>query len=452
MSEVKIPIISPFLEFIEGFGFNYAPILAVLGLLGFIILLDSINVSQSQVISWLFYTAPIWLPYITFIIFFDKWVTWVRKKNVWEGGRKVFKIVLPPEVRKSPEAMEVFFTQAFLSGAADNLWQVYIDGKHAPIVSYEIVSRGGDINFYITVPEKPAQLLLDNLYAQYPGLAIEEVPLDYTAEVPNDLNGWNFVSFHMNKKKDDHLPIKTYIDMGLDKLPKEEEKVDPITPMLEVISSIKPGQQIWIQFLTRAHRGYNWKTGNLSLAEKPDDWGGAAKAAIDQIMQRKDGKASGTESEDTPRLTPGERKGVETIERHQSKIAHEVAIRWCIMSAPDAKFEGSDIGKVLRSFGQTEVKGGNAVGIRWRTDFDYHWFSDPFGKKLPVLKKAELREYKERVLHNKNQAMGWKVYSAEELATLYHFPGTVAMTPTLNRVGSTQAEAPKNLPTGTLPQ
>ena len=187
MAEVKIPVLSHILDFAESFGVNYVPLITAFGIAGFLVVLGMIGVSQSSVVSWLFYTAPIWLPYITFTLFFEKWVQYVRTKNVVKGGRKVLKIILPPEVTKTPEAMEIFFNQAFLTGAADNLWQVYIDGKHAPTVSYEIVSRGGDINFYVTVPDKPAQLIIDNLYAQYPGINIQEQTLDYTAEVPNDL-------------------------------------------------------------------------------------------------------------------------------------------------------------------------------------------------------------------------------------------------------------------------
>jgi len=446
----KIPILGWILGELDNNAIGYGSFLAVVGIVFFVVVLGSIGVSQSSVVSWLFYTAPIWLPYLTFILFFNKWVEWVRARNVWTGGRVVLRIMLPPEVMKSPEAMEIFFHQVFLSGAADNLWQVYIDGKHAPIVSYEIVSRGGDINFYITVPEKPAQLLKDNLYAQYPGISVQEVSLDYTAEIPNDLDGWDFVSFHMNKKKDSHFPIKSYIDMGLDKLPKEEEKNDPITPLLEAMSTINPGHQMWVQILTKAHRTYNWKEGSL---KKGKEWTEDAKATIDKIMQRDPGSKKGSiEEEGNPRLTPGERSGVESMERHLSKTPHDVAIRWCYMSPPDSKFDASNIPKMLRALAQTEVKGGNGIGMKWRTDFNYHWFSDPFGTKLPQLKKAELKEYKRRVLYPKSSAMGFKTFSAEELATLYHFPGTVALTPTLNRVGSTQGQAPNNLPTGILPR
>jgi hypothetical protein len=38
------------------------------------------------------------------------------------------------------------------------------------------------------------------------------------------------------------------------------------------------------------------------------------------------------------------------------------------------------------------------------------------------------------------------ILNTEELATLYHFPGQVAATPSFKRISSTKAEAPTNLP------
>ncbi len=38
--------------------------------------------------------------------------------------------------------------------------------------------------------------------------------------------------------------------------------------------------------------------------------------------------------------------------------------------------------------------------------------------------------------------------TVEELATIFHFPGKVATTPTLGRIPSKRAEPPSNLPIG----
>ena len=38
------------------------------------------------------------------------------------------------------------------------------------------------------------------------------------------------------------------------------------------------------------------------------------------------------------------------------------------------------------------------------------------------------------------------ILNLEELATLYHFPGEVAATPTLPRIDSTKSSSPSNLP------
>ena len=38
------------------------------------------------------------------------------------------------------------------------------------------------------------------------------------------------------------------------------------------------------------------------------------------------------------------------------------------------------------------------------------------------------------------------ILNTEELATVYHFPGSVAGTPTIERIPSKRAEAPSNLP------
>ena len=57
----------------------------------------------------------------------------------------------------------------------------------------------------------------------------------------------------------DFLPIKTYVDYGLDKDPKEEYKTDPITQILEVMGSLGKGEHMWYQVLIQDESVYSGK-------------------------------------------------------------------------------------------------------------------------------------------------------------------------------------------------
>jgi hypothetical protein len=148
-----------------------------------------------------------------------------------------------------------------------------------------------------------------------------------------------------------------------------------------------------------------------------------------------------------PRLTTGERATIEAIELNAEKYAYETAIRW-IYITPEGKFNGDKINMFIRAFSQWDVQGRNGIGVRWRTDFNYMLFSDPFGTKIPALKREEFKRYKQRKYYSRNSIGDKKIFTAMELATIFHLPGKVAQTPNLQRVPSTRSEAPSNLPVG----
>jgi hypothetical protein len=89
----------------------------------------------------------------------------------------------------------------------------------------------------------------------------------------------------------------------------------------------------------------------------------------------------------------------------------------------------------------------NMIAVRWRTDFDWNWWQDPSGKRKWHLKEHELEHYKRRYYESYNHYDGTKVMTTEELATIFHFPGKVAATPSLARIPSKRSEPPSNLPT-----
>ena len=444
----NIPIVGPILGFLDGEAIDYGLPVFLIGLFFIFFVFNYIGLPQSKIISFVFALAPIWLPIVTFLVFFKVYMDMVGKKFALNSGRTIFEVLLPPEVFKSPEAMEIVFNQIYNAANPDNLMETYLDGKRPLTYSFELVSRGGDVHFYITVPDKFAPSLTDNMYAQYPGVELIKLDVDYTAEIDPKLKGLSFMSFHIGKKGPQVYPIKTYIDFGLDKLPKEEEKIDPMTPMLEVLAGIQPHQQLWVQFLVKAHKEENFKNGQL---RKHDTWEKDVHAEIEKIMT--EGVAgTATDFDGMPRLTPGQRETIEAMERNVGKTAFKFASRVIYISNKSEKdYDGGLFARIARMVTQTELKGRNGLGIRWRTDFNYKKISDPFGKKIPAWKKGELKEYRKRVLYPKPGAMAWKIMTTEEMATIFHLPGSVAITPTLNRVTSTRHDAPSNLPVGNLP-
>ena len=428
------------------------PLLMVAGFFIFFKLLSLFNVSFGPIASIIIALTPIWLPFTMFYLTFERWMWFVRLKFRIYNGRSTLRLQLPQEVFRSPEAMEGVLTQIHNVSSADNLMQTYIDGKHPLTFSLELVSIGGEVRFYINVPTKKTKDSVEaQLYAYYPGIEVSEEKLDYTAEIPWDPKRYEYMSFHMGKKKkpdEDFFPIKTYIDFGLDKIPKEEEKFEPMAAMIEQLGKIKPHERIWIQFLITPHTKKNINNGS-SLKEIPT-WDKRAIKYIEATLKRDKKVETDPETQErAPMLTAGERDAIAAIERNVGKYAYETAIRWMYITEK-GKFNGDLISPTLRSFAAYDIVTRNSLGVQWRTDFNYNFISDYSGMRKEYLKKRELIDYKLREYNMDLATFSDKpqVLSVEELATLYHIPGSSVITPTLPRILSTRKEPPANLPTG----
>lgn len=436
-------------------GAIMVPLFLFIGL-GFMFMTLSVTgVDIKPILSIIIALSPIWLPFTLFFITFDMWTWSVGEKFKLSNGRTTLRIKLPQEVLKSPEAMESVLTHIHNANSPDNYMQTYLDGKRPLTLSLELVSVGGEVRFYINCPTKKVKNALEaQLYAQYPGIEVLEELVDYAAEVVWNPDKWDILSFHIVKKsmknEDDVLPIKTYIEFGLDKQPKEELKFEPMAPMLEYLGTAKPHERVWIQILCTPHTKKNLKLGSLT---KSDTWEKTAAKKINDIMGRDDRRMSASEeTESRPMLTMGERDTISAIERNTSKYAYSVAVRAMYITEV-GKFDPDMISPLLRSFGQYDVIGRAGMGPIWRTDFDYNFFQDFTGSRKIQMKKNELEFYKARYYtegDKKNKIDRERLMSVEELATFYHIPGTSVITPGLNRVENTRREAPANLPIGIL--
>lgn len=430
------------------FNVSAAPVFLVFGFLLFFYILRLVNIDPGPVFSVMIALTPIWLPFVLFYLTYDKWMYYVTNKFAANNGRTTLRIHLPQEVFKSPEAMEAVLSQMHQTNGPDNLMQSYIDGKSPLTASFELVSIGGEVRFYMNVPTKKVKNALEAaLYAQYPGIEVLEEEIDYTSEIRWDPERYEYMAFHVGKKDAEIMPIKTYIDFGLDKIAKEEEKFEPMAAMLEALGKAKPHERIWIQILAVPHAKKNFKTGSLS--EVPT-WEKAGIAKISDMLKRTPAGTDPDTMERAPMLTMGERDVIAAIERNIGKYAYETAIRWMYITEK-GKFDGDALAPVIRSFAQFDIIGRNGLAIRWRSDFDYNFFSDRSGKRKMKLKEFELGKYKDRNYYHHDRKGGAdapKVFSVEELATFFHIPGSGIATPGVSRITSARKEAPSNLPTG----
>lgn len=431
-------------------GIIAAPVILIAGFLVMRFTFQTMGIDMGPIISIMIALTPIWLPFVLFWLLYDKWMEYIHVKFRVGQGRSTLRIKIPSETFKSPEAMENVLNMVYNVQSSDNLWQTYIDGKHPLIMSLEIVSIGGDVRLYINCPTKKVKNAVEaQLYAQYPGIEVVEEEFDYTAEIVPDHSKYDMFALHLKQKGEEVFPIKTYIDFGLDKLPKEEFKLDPMAPMIEHIGTCKPYERVWIQLLCIPHTKKNFKNGYI---QGHDTWEHEVRAKIDEMMGRNHDHTGPAELENQPRLTTGERDIIESMERNVSKTAYEVAIRWVYVTKKDT-FNGNFIAPLIRTFSQFDVIGRNQLGVAWRTDFDYNMFSDYSGKKKRRLKIEEVNHYKTRQpMHgsglNGTPSMKFQVMSVEELATIFHIPSSTVMTPGLARIPSTRKEAPANLPIG----
>jgi len=380
-----------------------------------------------------------WLPLLLGGVFVKVWLNYIRADFLSHQKKFLIEIKIPREIERTPLAMETFLYGLWQKPAAHYV-EGYWLGKVQPWFSLEMVSIGGQVRFFIWGFEKYRNIVEAQLYAQYPDIEIYETE-DYTNKVVHDLEKFFMWGTYFKLTDKDVYPIKTYIDYGLDKENTEEEmKVDPITAVLEYLGSMKPHEQVWIQILIQGHVKRGLIQGHL-IPKK--DWKEEAKHEIAAIRKEAGFGQPGVFG----MMTKGQTTKIEAIERSIDKFAFDTIIRAfyiCPAGPPDPGAIPGLIGTV-RQYSSNDL---NGFKLGWFTDFDYPWMD--FNRiRRTAFEKEMLHAYKLRSGFQapfKHFHCKPFILTTEELATMYHFPGRVARTPTLGRIESRKWEAPPNLP------
>ncbi len=398
----------------------------------------------ASAIHYIFVFMPLWLPLLLFYIFYHVWLGYVRAHFIRKQGSVLLEIKLPKEISKSPLAMEVFLMSLYQTGAShyiDTFW----NGKVRAWFSLELVSTEGQIRFFIWAHKKFKNLIEAQIYAQYPTVEIYEAE-DYTSWLYHDPENLPIWGTQFKLTKEDPYPIKTYVDYGLDKDPKEEYKIDPLSAVLEYLGSMRKGEHVWIQILIQAHR----KTTIVDDAKLPKpDWKDEAQKIIKKIREdATEMKGEGEFKFPIVHLTKAQQDAISAIERSIGKWGFDTMMRGIYIAEKDS-FNPIGITGLIGSVRQYSSNDLNGFKLGWFTDFDYPW-EDFMRVRRSGRERRLLDAYRKRSFFwppYKNLG-GQKpfILTTEELATIYHFPGQVAGVPTMGRIASKKAEAPPNLP------
>lgn len=386
--------------------------------------------------------TPLWLPAILFLIFWNLWVTYVQAEVIKNETYTLLEIRLPREISKSPLAMETVLAGMHIGIGETTFINRYWEGKTRPWFSLEIVSIEGEVHFFIWTRTFLKELVKSQIYAQYPTVEIYEVE-DYALPITLDLEKMNLWGCDFKLSDPDPVPIKTYVDYGLDKDPKEEFKINPLASQLEFFGSIGKGEQLWMQIMIRVNKSEKHKKGTFFGKM---GWKDEAQEEIDKIIKAATFKTEDIKVPTVLNLSKGQSENIAAIERSISKLGYDCGIRGIYFADKD-KFNPKNIVGLVHSMKQYSSNTLNKFGpARWLIPFSYPW-QDFREKRQNRVRHQLLEAYKRRSYFHPPFKTQPFVLSTEELATLFHFPGDVVQTPTLSRIPSTKSEAPSNLPT-----
>jgi hypothetical protein len=385
-----------------------------------------------------------WAPFVLGVLFWKLWRSFLEKKYISGINWVILEVKLPKDIKRSPLAMELLLNGLYQTSSGPWTDQLF-KGRVQDWFSLEIVSIEGSIHFFIRANAIFKNFIESQIYAQYPSAEVFEVS-DYAKSIKydDDNSVWQPWGLEYKLKGKDYLPIATYIDFGLDKEGiKDEERVDPLTTMLELFGTCKKDEQMWLQIVIKVS-GNRYKTPGTWFGTH--DWVKEGELAVEKINAKY--TKSGGDASDL-RMTESDKNMVKAIGRNTSKIGFDVGVRgfyWCRdCSSKNKKFDPSKVKGLVGLFRPFQFGAYNLISIDFPTDFDFPW-QDINNIRRQSLKRKMFDAYKRRSFFYLPYKKKPFVLNSEELATIYHFPGMVAETPTFGRIESRKGEPPTNLP------
>lgn len=363
---------------------------------------------------------------------------------------------IPREIMKTPKAMEQIFAGVHGISSAPSFTEEWFEGKLQEWISFEIVGDMTGIHFYVHTLASHRNLVEAQIYAQYPQAEIMEVE-DYTRKYPDnipnqeyDLWGTEMVFMQPNA-----YPLRTYFEF---EEAVEEKRIDPLASLAEVLSGLKPGDSIWMQFLLRP-AGSEWVKEGEQLVSKmigrkePSAAGitfaeflaNLIKAPFEHPVWSTEVKKESKPENLMMALTPGEKDKVEAIEKKIAKLGFETIIRIIYIGRRDT-FDKSLIGATLSYFRHFNTMNLNGLKPNKQVTPKVTYRIAFKTRREYLRKRAILDWYKSRAMVRNPLKQKPFILNTEEMATLFHFPTAFVEAPSLQHVEYKKGGPPPTLP------
>lgn len=439
----------------EGAGFilpGYIIIVMYLALCAFI----AANAPVQSALNWdmVFLLGPVWLPIVIGRFALMRFINMRQMNFNMRNPFVLLEMRVPREIYKTPRAMESVFAGINLRPGTGTWFKRYWWGRTRPWWSFELVSIGGEIHFYVYVRENMRRVTESALYGQFPDMEIIEAT-DYSRlRNPTQFDTYQLFACEYTCKLPDPYPIRTYVDHELDRPGDKPETVaDPFAQVLELMSSLGPDEQLWTQFIIRHSKEEKYR-GRLNKDGKGYTWRDLSEEIVKELKEKSINKRQEIgedgaihEVSGFPNPTEAQKELIAAVERNTGKAGFDVGIR-SIYSAPKEKYYGTMNAFTANIFKPYVSERFNQIvpAPLWDEKFnDYPW-EDIGGYRRKAEMKEVLEFYRARSYFHPPYRGPWMILSSEELATIYHFPNSEAKAPGVRRIGSATSAAPINLP------
>ncbi|MFH0854152.1 MAG: hypothetical protein V1891_01535 [bacterium] len=411
-----------------------------------------------------------WVP-IVFVIIWGLWLMWmkfIQDEYVSKIKFILLAIDVPKDNLQTPKAVEQIFAHLAGAHSTPNLIEKYWDGYVQAWFSLEIVSIDGYAQFLIYAPEAFRDLTEAAIYAQYPDAEITEIE-DYADKVPQKYPNeeWDLFGTELILVKSECYPIRTYPEF--EHAVSEDIFKDPMSAILEMMSTLGKGEQAWIQIIIKPI-GQEWikkcekEVKKIIKEEVAPAKKGPLEAIFGGIIGGLHGIAdsfgeavfgiAGAESSEkkekdqyniVQNLTEGDREVVASIQRKAAKIGYETKIRLVYSGKKEVFKKQRGFNGIFGAIKQFNTNDKNSIKPELKkviTRVNYF-----FKKWIPDARKTKLvNAYRKRSMSDGTSKIS--VFNIEELATLWHFPMSHVKAPLIKKTEVKKVEPPFNLPTG----